>query len=160
MSVPKHLKIGIDGLDVESLLSDWRHLVPTGCTPIMMTALGDIFLRDSIGRIHFLDLMCGKFSQVASTHEEFDALCDDREQRRKWFAGFLVMELRKHYGEPPAGKCFSCKIPLSLGGRFETGNFEPTDIKIHFSILGQLHQQTMNLPEGTRINEVKFDGPV
>ena len=154
MSVPAHLTAKMDGLSAESLLADWRQLVPTTYTPVVMTALGDLFLRDEAGRIHFLDLMCGELKQVAISQEEFDGLCESREQRQSWFVSHLVMELRKLHGELPAGRCFSCKVPLSLGGQLDADDFQPCDIQVHYSVLGQLHAQTRHLPPGTKVDSI------
>ena len=151
MAIPSHLTAKTDGIVVEKLLSDWQWLARGKFTPVLMTAFGDLFLRNEAGQIYFLDLMCGEFKQVALSQEEFEGLCDDREQRRKWFIGHLVMELQKFYGELSAGQCFSCKIPLSLGGQFEASNFAPMDIQVHYSVLGQLHRQTKHLPPGTKL---------
>lgn len=157
MAVPTHLTAKMDDISAESLLSDWRHLVPQTYAPVLMTALGDLFLRDEGGAIHFLDLMCGELKQVATSQDQFDSLCDNREQRRSWFAGHLVMELRKLHGDVPAGQCFSCKVPLFLNGQLEVENFQVCDIPVHYSVLGQLHAQTRHLPTGTRIGSVQAE---
>ena len=141
------------------MLSDWRWLVSPDFTPVLMTAFGDLFLRDQSGYIHFLDLMSGEFRQVAESQEEFKRLCEDRERRRSWFVGFLLTEVRKLRGELAAGECYSCKTPLSLGGQLEPDNFERSDLQVHYSILGQLHQQTRHLPPGTKIDSIKIDSP-
>ena len=154
MAVPAHLTAKMEGIPAESLLADWRHLVPQTYTPVLMTALGDLFLRDEAGAIHFLDLMCGELKQVAKSQDEFDSLCDNREQRRSWFTGHLVMELRKLHRDLPAGQCFSCEVPLFLNGQLEVENFQVCDIRVHYSVLGQLHAQTRHLPAGTRIDSV------
>jgi hypothetical protein len=159
MAVPAHLTIKTEGLPFDSLLSDWRWLISPGFTPVLMTAFGDLFLRDQSGRIHFLDLMSGEFKQVADSQEEFDRLCDGREQRRSWFIGFLLIEVRKLCGELAVGECYSCKKPLSLGGQLEAENFERTDLQVHYSILGQLHQQTRHLPPGTKIGKINIESP-
>jgi hypothetical protein len=159
MAVPAHLTIKTDGLPFEPLLSDWRWLVQPNFAPVLMTAFGDLFLRGETGDIHFLDLMSGEFKQVAASQEEFDRLCDDREQRRSWFIGFLLMDLRKLRGELAAGECYSCKIPLSLGGQLGADNFDRVDLQVHYSILGQLHRQTRHLPPGTKINSIKIESP-
>src|SRR5712672_964177 len=109
MPVPAHLTIQIEGLPFESLLADWRWLVSAKFTPILMTAFGDLFLRDG-GHVHFLDLMAGQFKQVAKSDEEFNTLCQDRERRRTWFLGFFNTEIRKALGELAAGECYGCKI--------------------------------------------------
>ncbi len=124
-----------------------------------MTAFGDLFLRDESGRIHFLDLMSGNFKQVAESQQQFDRLCEDREQRRTWFVGFLLTEVRKLRGELAAGQCYGCKIPLSLGGRLEADNFDRTELQVHYSIFGQLHRQTKHLPPGTKIHSIKIESP-
>ncbi len=157
MAIPAHLTIQTDGLPFDSLLSGWRWLVSKDFTPVLMTAFGDLFLRDQSGRIHFLDLMCGEFTQVAQSSEEFERLCEAQGKRRSWFAGFLLIELRKLRGELAKGECYSCKTPLSLGGQLEADNFERGDLQVHYSILGQLHQQTKHLPPGTKIDSVKID---
>jgi len=157
MAVPAQLTIKTDGLPFESLLSDWRWLVQPGFTPFLMTAFGDLFLPDEAGHLHFLDLMSGQFKQVAASQEEFDRLCDDRDQRRSWFIGFLFMEVRKLRGDLATGECYSCKSPLSLGGKSDADNFERTDLRTHYSILEQLHRQTRHLSPGTKIDGIKIE---
>lgn len=159
MAVPAHLIIKIEGIPFDSLLSNWRWLVSPDFTPVLMNAFGDLFLRDKSGGIHFLDLMSGGFKRVAQSQEEFDQLCDDREQRRSWFIGFLLTEVRKLCGELAPGECYSCKTPLTLGGQLEADNFERTGLEVHYSILGQLHQQTRHLPAGTKIQGVNIETP-
>ncbi len=104
-------------------------------TPLLMTAFGDLFLRDHSDRIHFLDLMSGEFKQVADSQEDFERLCEDRERRRSWFLGLLLTGVRTLRGELAADECYSCKIPLSFGGQLEPDNFERSDLLVHYSIL-------------------------
>jgi hypothetical protein len=147
----------MDGISPSSLLSEWRWLVGAVYEPVVMTALGDLFLRDAAGQMYFLDLMCGEFKQVALSQEEFDTLCEDRGRRRSWCTGFLVMELRKLHGELAPGECYGCKVPLSLGGQLEPDNFRRTSILTHYSVLGQLQHQTKRLPAGTKIDSIKLE---
>ena len=155
MSVPAHLTIPVEGLPFDELLADWSWLVAGKFTPVMMTAFGDLFLRDEAGQIHFLDLMAGEFKTVTSSQAEFEQDCEDREKRRVWFLGFLLTELRRLRGPLVTGECYSCKVPLALGGELEEDNFERMDLRVHYSVLGQLHRQTKHLPPGTQINQVK-----
>jgi hypothetical protein len=159
MPVPAHLTAKFGDIPTEQLLRDWQWLLGGSYTPVLMTALGDLFLRDETGQVHFLDLMCGELKQAAASQEDFERLCNDREQARSWFVGYLVTELCGLYGELADGQCYSCKVPLSLGGRLEASNFERADIRVHYSILGQLHRQTRDLPPGTRIDEVRIESP-
>jgi len=159
MSVPAHLTIPIGGLPFDKLLADWRWLVSERLNPVLMTAFGDLFLRDDAGRIHLLDLIAGELKAVATSQQEFERACESVEQRRSWFLGFLFMELKKQYGSLPKNDCYSCKVPLSLGGQLEADNFEPIDLVTHFSVLGQLHRQTKCLPPGTKIESIKVIRP-
>jgi len=159
MSVPAHLTIAVEGLPFDKLLADWRWLVPEKFTPIMMTAFGNLFLRDEAGQIQFLDSMAGELKVVAESQVEFEQICDDREKRRVWFLGFMVTELRRLHGPLAEGECYSCKIPLSLGGQMEVGNFEREEVLTHYSILGQVHRQTKHLPPGTQIDKVNVMPP-
>ena len=126
-------------------------------TPLLMTAFGDLFLRDHSDRIHFLDLMSGEFKQVADSQEDFERLCEDRERRRSWFLGLLLTGVRTLRGELAADECYSCKIPLSFGGQLEPDNFERSDLLVHYSILGQLYLQMRHLPPGTSLDSIKLE---
>ncbi|HVM60937.1 MAG TPA: T6SS immunity protein Tdi1 domain-containing protein [Verrucomicrobiae bacterium] len=157
MAVPKHLTVDIEGFDFTALLNDWQWLLKKSYTPVLMTACGDLFLRDQSGHIHFLDLMCGEIKKIAHSQAEFDLLLEDRGQRRTWFMGNLLMELKKLHGDLPSGKCWGCKVPLTLGGSLEPLNFEPIDVQVHYSVLGQLYRRTKHMPPGTKISSVHFD---
>jgi len=41
-----------------------------------------------------------------------------------------------------------------LGGEYEIGNFEPTDLSLHYSFLADIYQQTKDVPEGAQIRLV------
>jgi hypothetical protein len=159
MSVPQHLTISIEGLSFDILLADWRWLVPENFNPILMTAFGNLFLHDGSDRIHLLNLMTGELKVVAASQYEFEEACESREQRQSWFLGFLLMELKSKHGPLQKNDCYSCKIPLSLGGQLEADNFEPVDLQTHYSILGQLHRQTNTLPPGAKIQKIKVTPP-
>lgn len=156
MSLPEHLQIDISHLDFDSLLEDWRWLVDETHRPILMSFLGDLFLKASDGSVLFLDLMSGSFQQVAASEDEFNALLKDRERRRSWVPGFLYSELKAKQGPLETGECYSCEIPLTLGGTLEPENFRRVSIAVHYSILGQLQAQVRNLAPGAKIRDVRI----
>jgi hypothetical protein len=47
-------------------------------------------------------------------------------------------------------------VPSVLGGSFESANVEVVSAMVHFSIMGQLHEQTRHLPPGTKISQFKI----
>jgi hypothetical protein len=154
MPAPAHLLAKTNGVDLQSLLSDWRWLVPENLKPTVITALGDLFLCDEAGKVHFLDTLYGELKQAANSQAEFEQFCEDRDFRRKYFQSFFVMEMRKIHGELEMGQCYSCDIPPTLGGQLHSEEFERTNLATHFSVLGQLHRQTKQLPAGTKIDRI------
>lgn len=50
------------------------------------------------------------------------------------------------------------KWPLPvLGGDESVANLEPTDVSVHFGVLGQIHEQVKDLPPGTEIGEIRLE---
>ncbi len=54
-------------------------------------------------------------------------------------------------------QCVGYRQPLFLGGDNKLSNLEISDAEVYWEILGQLLAQTRDLPEGTRIDEVRLD---
>ena len=48
------------------------------------------------------------------------------------------------------------RTPLVLGGADEIDNVEVTDVVVHLSIHGQVHQKVRDLPEGTSVSDVRI----
>ncbi len=146
------------GLDLKGLLSEWRWLVDESFEPVVISALGDLFLRHDDGSIFWLDAGWGRLSRVAESAEEFKRLMVEPENAELWFRPHLVGDLLTA-GQPlQQGKCFGYKIPPVLGGQAEPGNFEPTDLQVHLGVLGQIHRQVKDLPPGTPIHDVRIGG--
>ena len=150
------LTINPDGLDFDSLLLEWRWLVPESMSPVVVSALGDLFLRDADESIHWLDTGAGKLTRVADNGEHFKELMVQSDFSNEWFIPQLIGDLIES-GQPLAdGQCYSCDIPPGLGGEFTVDNVKPTDILIHFSMFGQIFRQIKDLPDGTPITDIRF----
>ena len=105
--------------------------------------------------IYWLDAGAGRLTEIASSLEEFQQLRQQYANAVKWFATQLVGDIMQSGARLTRGQCFGYKVPPVLGGKWEPANFEPTDLSVHFSILGQIHRQVRDLPEGTPIS--RFD---
>jgi len=152
------LTVNFAGIDGAELVQDWQWLVGERRLPVLLTALGDAFLQDvSDGSVHLLATGAGTTEQVAATSKEFAALLNDKEFVVENFAPEIVVELRALGLTLAPGQLYGYKIPPVLGGEYSTSNLEPTDIRIHFSLLGQTHRQLQGVPEGTAITSVKFE---
>ena len=55
-----------------------------------------------------------------------------------------------------SGQCYSYKIPPALGGSFESANVKNVSAMVHFSVMGQLHEQIRHLPPGANISHFKI----
>lgn len=153
------LTVNFNHLNRETLLEDWRWLIGPSKQPILLTALGDAFLQDpDDGSVHFLDAGAGELSEVVDSFEEFEGLLCDREFVTNYFLPGLIVNLRNAGKTLAPGELYSYQQPPILGGECTVENFEPVNIKVHFSIAGQICAQAVNLPEGTPISQITIEG--
>ncbi|MHC4693418.1 MAG: T6SS immunity protein Tdi1 domain-containing protein [Planctomycetota bacterium] len=138
----------------DDLLSDWRWLIGDAGKPILVTSLGDAFVQESDGSVHWLNVEEGSYTKVATSSDDFQAQLKSSENIEAWFVPQLVGDILATGISAGPNQCFSFKKPPVLGGEYEPGNFEPTDISVHFSILGQIHQKVKDLPDGTPISNI------
>ncbi|VTR99498.1 DUF1851 domain-containing protein [Tuwongella immobilis] len=151
------LTVSMDGVDLEQLLSEWRWLVQDSVQPVLISSLGDLFLRHEDGRILWLDTGTAELCEVASDAAEFKELMVQPENANSWFIPQLVGDILSQGKQLAPGECFSYQVLPALGGKMEPDNFEATDLQVHFSIAGQIHRQLHDLPPGTPIGDISFE---
>jgi hypothetical protein len=95
---------------------------------------------------------------VAHDADEFRSLLADSAWVTDHLAPRVIADFRRNDLRLERGEIYSWKRPPVLGGEYELANAETSDIAVHFSLTGQIHQEVQNLPEGTSITEVRF-GP-
>ena len=146
------LTVSFSHLPRESLLQEWAWLIGTRRFHILITALGDAFVQDADdGSVHLLSAGAGTLTRVSDDAETFRQRLTDREFVLDNFVPGVIASLRdsgKILGE---GQLYSYRVPPVLGGEYSVDNLEPTDISVHFSLLGQINDRTRDLPEGTAI---------
>ncbi len=150
------LTLNPDGIDFNDLLAEWRWLVPETMVPVVVSALGDLFLRDNDNSIYWLDTGSGKLTRVAADSEHFRQLMVEPKNANEWFIPQLIGDLVESGQRLEHGQCYSFNLPPGLGGEFTVDNIKPTDIRLHFSMFGQVFRQTQDLPDGTPIANVRF----
>jgi len=146
------LTVGFDAKKSDALLEDWRWLIDDEAQLIVVSALGDLFLRDTQGRILWLDVGTARLTQVAESSDEFKMLMQQTEHTDEWFVPQLIGDLIVSGKRLAAGQCYSYKVPPMLSGKMELDNFEPTDLLVHCSMFGQVARQIQHLPEGSKID--------
>jgi hypothetical protein len=152
------LTVNLEGLNKDDLLSEWRWLLGDATQLFMVSSCGDMFLSDLQGHVFWLDSGTGQLHQIASHTAEFDTLRQQRQNADQWFMPQLVGDLMAAGVTLRPGECYSYKKPPILGGQIEPANFEPTDLSVHFNILGQIHKQVKDLPPGTKISKINIKG--
>ncbi|MEM7166917.1 MAG: T6SS immunity protein Tdi1 domain-containing protein [Planctomycetota bacterium] len=150
-----HLVVQVDAQKLQGVASAWRWLLPTD-TPILATKCGDLFLQRDNGWIMFLNVGLGESEIVANSHKSFVAKLNDQDFVGFRFLPLLVEDLEASGLKAGPGQCYSFKRPPILGGVYEISNFEVTDIDVHFSLLGQIHEQVKDLPDGASVGEIKI----
>jgi hypothetical protein len=151
------LTINSNTINFDDLLSTWRWLVGKQLQPVVVSAIGDLFLRHEDGRIFWLDVACGILSEVAPSAEEFKKLMVQPVHTNEWFIPQLIGDLKASGLNLGPSQCYSYKVPPPLGGEIELSNFEVCDISVHFNVLGQINEQIKDLPEGTSISEISIE---
>ena len=86
---------------------------------------------------------------IAASTDEFMDLLSDVDFVMERFSVNLVAPILKTKGQPSEGKLYSFDHHPMLGGEYGHENLEECDIEVHFSFLGQLLQQTKELPDNT-----------
>jgi len=146
------LTVNFDHLDQSKILEDWEWLIGTSKYPVLITAVGDVFVKDvRDGSIHFLTVGDAELRPIASDLEEFRSLLIDKDFVLDYFAVAAVVALKEAGVELASGQIYSLKLPAILGGKYVLDNVAPTDILVHFSLAGQIHEQVKDLPPGTKI---------
>ncbi len=152
--------VNFSHLKSKSILGDWAWLLGKSKLPILLCASGDAFVQDKNSfEIFFLDVWNAKLKKVANSSDELMAQLQDGEVANEYLSIQWVGDLLKsglHLGK---GQIFSLTKPSILGGTFDLSNVEVTDIEVHYSINGQIHEQVKDLPAGTTIDSIEIKPP-
>ena len=145
------LTINFIHINSKTLTEDWIWLVGEHATPVIVSSIGDMFLSNRDG-IYWLNVGEGNYEKVANDIEDLKTKMNDNDLANEWFMFDLVNSIKESGLHLTNGKLFSYKKLPIIGGEYEPDNFELTDIEVHFSIAGQIHQQIKDLPDGAKIN--------
>lgn len=147
------LTVSMDGMDLDAVLSDWRWLIGDDARPVLMSAAGDLFVQKADGSVWWLDAGGGSFKAVAHG-ETFQQ--EVAKNANEWLLPQMIGDLKGSGVELAPGQVYGFKTAPILGGAYKLQNIEPTDAVVHFSLLGQIHEQVKDLPEGTPIGDLQI----
>jgi hypothetical protein len=149
------LTVKIKDVSVDRLTEHWTWLIGTDKTPIMVSAIGDMFLQGHNKKIYWLDVGGGEHKLIAERIQDFEEKLKNIEQVNEWFMIDLTTELRLSDKQLNEGQLYSYKKLPILGGDYTADNFAPLDIEEHFRYTGDIHKQIKDLPDGTKV-EIKI----
>jgi hypothetical protein len=136
------------------LLSDWAGTIPESFTLWLVNRFGDAFLVVDDGSVHMLDAGVGQIARIADSRDHFAELLDRGDNANNWLMIPLVDKCVAALPQLQESQCYGFKMPPMLGGTYTLDNIEPTDLSVHYSILADIHRQTKNIPDGTKIEVV------
>jgi len=146
---------GVDHLDVERLLAEWRWLCPKPMALIARNAFADLFLRDESGEIYHLDAAVGKLAKVADSEVQFRELAATPEKRNEWLAEVDEQAAAARRLNPNATQCIGFSVPLVFAqGGSPSNTPYVVDLYEHVSFLGDLHRQISEVPDGGKVRLV------
>ncbi len=151
------LTISPNGVEMETLLSEWTWAMPEPMRPVLMTAMGDVFAQGESGAVYFLDMVQGEVGNVADDGESFQSLLRDNQFVTQHMYPSQIVKFRNAGLLLQPREVYSHKKLFVLGGTDDLDNFETTDVSVHVSLHGQVHRQIHDLPEGTPISEIKLE---
>lgn len=147
-----------NGLDLNRLLEDWRWLLPKAHTVLMINRFAEFLIEDQAGIIHNLETGTGVLREIAKGRAELADAFDDEERAADLLMAGLTDACVAAGMTLLPGQCYQFKIPPSLGGTYELSNFDAGSMRVYLSLMGQLHEQIKDLPDGTPIGSVTIDG--
>jgi hypothetical protein len=137
--------------DTVRLLSEWRWLCPSRMSLTARNVFGELFLRDEVGAVLWLNTTIGKFNKASSKEAEFREMAETSEKRKEWFAEPEALSYAKRGLNPGLSQCIGFSVPVVFaeGGMPETAYV--ADLYDYVSFLGDLHRQISDLPDGGKV---------
>jgi len=149
--------INFADLDRNTILVDWHWLTTEANVPILITIAGDAFVQNTdSGAISFLNTADCSLAEIAPDKASFQGMLLDKGFVGEHFRLKMMAPLLAAKPRLPQHQLYSLRKPLILGGELDAENLEPSDLEVHFSILGQICRQVRNLPAGGKIRSVKI----
>ncbi len=156
MTRPEELTIDHEGYDWPRLLEPWQDMLPANFTVRLMSRLGDLFLEFGDGSIH---LFSAGDDAVTFLAEDWDAFRDAIGDNPDWLMGDVIWQYEQAGKRLAPGQVYSLTPPPFLSGDYGVERALPLDVRTHFAVLGDIHAQTRDLPDGAQLKLVIKDPP-
>ena len=147
--IKPHLIADVQMNDVANSLSEWSWLLGGGWSPLLVSAVGDVFLINLAGVIARLDAGTASLEKVGEILDDFEKALDDPAIVAEWFLEPVVDELRSQGKRLSIGECYGFTIlPIFEGGSYTAGNRFCLSATEHIRLTGDVHSQLRDVPDG------------
>jgi len=143
-------------IDINNILDNWEWYFESPMELVLVTALGDLFLRDEDDNILLFNPGSAEIIEIAGNHEEFKQEFAKGNNINSWFLPALIDSLRAKLGPLQKGQCYGFIILPFLNGQYEISNFKIYPLKEYLDNLSTIYYQVKDLPEGTAIGNTNI----
>ena len=151
MATWSDITIQPDEAALASLRTSWRWMLRDTWTPLLFSAIGDVFFEVPAGTVWWLSTATGSLEQVADSQATFRELLGT-EKADEWFLPSLVEALRSSGKKLQPHQCYTYAIlPVFTEGSFSAENMHPVSAAEHFSLSGRVHESIRQLPDGANV---------
>lgn len=140
-----------EGQDWVTLLEPWYWKLPNSFQMWLVNKLGDLILVLEDEQIYFFDIAAGTIEWIAEDRDDFVEKINEDDNAELWLGISLVDGCIASGMTLTQNQCFGYITSPVLGGEFEVSNLEPTELRLYYSIHGQIHEQIKDVPEGSTV---------
>lgn len=136
---------------VNQLTESWGWLLREPFSPVLFSALGDVFLEPDSGGVWWLNTGVGELTQVAESVQEFRELLGT-ELADDWFMPTLIESLHAAGKIALPGQCYTyITLPVFAEGKYDVANLNPVPAHEHFMLTGHVLSEISGLPDGVKV---------
>ncbi|UPG94689.1 T6SS immunity protein Tdi1 domain-containing protein [Luteibacter aegosomatissinici] len=137
---------------IDALAASWSWCIGDAFTPLLFTALGDMFYEADEGGIYWLNTGTAEVERVADDVDAFNQLLRE-EIADEWLLPPLIEALIDAGKVCAEGECYTyVTLPVFAEGEYTVENFNPVPAREHFELTGSVLQQLQDVPDGTDVN--------
>jgi hypothetical protein len=137
--------------DSSRVLTAWAWLLRTNYGLIGRSIFGDLFLADTSGHVHMVDIVAGELKEIATCIEEFEWEVTEGEGKEQWLLASLARQAINSGLSPGPGHCLAFRTPPLLGGQLVVGNLVVWELFAYYDGLSKILPQVLALPLGTEV---------
>jgi Domain of unknown function (DUF1851) len=138
--------------DVEEALQHWQYVHADLGRPILMSAVGDVFVEGAKGQVSRLDTGVGSLSVIAESRAVFDATASNSARLDEWFLRPVVTELRSKDILLSHNQCYGFTIlPVFREGSYGAANRFVLNAMEHLRFTADIIRQTQSLRDGESV---------